>query len=270
MTSTNTLGLRIMGITLGIVVIGFTLFKGTAFVFSHKEITASPAPSALTDTPLPDIAFAPSSQTQQALPSFSPETEKQVADIVKKEAKNIGTQTKKYVSALPKDIEQPAVLNPKTLEQFINENKGQLLPDLPAGTVKISTTTGSDAIKKYLDSISPLQNKAIVPISGDTISLAFKKQQSGEDILALTPVRASIEKNFTLFKGFAVPKEAVALHTKLLQSSQALINNIGLLQAMKQDTVGGLIGLRNIADLDAVFTDISKQIVALEKKYNLK
>jgi len=202
--------------------------------------------------------------------SLSPELVKQMTEYASQKSKEVGPVTKKYVESLPKEQSKEQVLGESTIATYIDSNRGILLPELPAGTVKLSTASGKTAIKTYLDQISPAQNKKIQNITGDAIGTAFQNEQSGQDPKALTPILASITANFDLLKGIATPKEAEVLQTKLLQATQALITNIQVIQSFKQDPISGLIGLKNISALDAVYTDISAQISALEKKYNLQ
>lgn len=178
--------------------------------------------------------------------------------------------TKKYIESLPADIPKDQVLDPKNIQAFIEKNKGALLPELRPGTVKTTTSAGKKAIQAYLDKISASHNKQVVPITGDAIITALGKQQSGEDANALSPILASLEKNFSLFTSIQVPKEAISLHTKLLQGTLSLIDNVKLLQQMRQDVIAGLIGQRNLTDLNDVFSRIATQIAALERKYGIK
>jgi hypothetical protein len=39
---------------------------------------------------------------------------------------------------------------------------------------------------------------------------------------------------------------------------------------MRNDLVGGLIGQKNLADLNGVFAEVSNNILALESKYDIK
>lgn len=261
MHSTNKIGIRIAGITLALALVVFGLSKGVAFLFSQT-------PETPITTPTPTSAQLV--QPPSAAATLPPEIQQQISAYKESADKSIGEYTKKYIQSLPADSEKNEVLAPAKVEEFVNTNKEALLPELFAGTVKTTSATGKDAIVKYLDAIAPSHNPAIKPVTGEMISAALIKQQSGEDTQALVPVRASIESNLNLFKNVLAPKEAIELHTQLLQATLALMNNVTLLQNMQKDFVGGLVGQKNIADLNAVFTDVGTKIVALETKYNIK
>lgn len=259
MNTTNTLGIRIAGITLVVALLIFGLWKGSVLLFFRTESSPSPNPTA--QQPVASL-------TPQA--TIPPQLQEQVSSFSAAAQNSLGTYTKKYLDSLPPDAEKAQVLNQQQLEQFVTANKGTLLPELAPGVLKISNTSGKTAIQKYLDAISPVQNKEIHSVTGDIISAAFQKQMSGEDMQAIAPIRASIEKNIGIFQTIEAPKEAEDLHKTLLQATTSLLNNIALLQAIKSDLIGGLIGQKNIADLDPIFADIEKKIVAFETKYGIK
>ncbi|HSX24586.1 MAG TPA: hypothetical protein VLG69_01325 [Candidatus Andersenbacteria bacterium] len=261
MTSINALGVRMAIGILIITGIGFGTWKLAVLGFSHTPIEQPAA------TPIANTA---TSSSPVPIQSFSPEVLKQMAEYATKTSKNIGPQTKKYVETLPKDATQTQVLDQTALTQYVAANKGDLLQPLPAGLLKTTTASGKSAIKSYLDQISPTQNKKIQNVTGDSIATAFQNEQSGTDPKALTPILASINANFDIFKAILTPKEAEPLQTKLLQATHALVINIQAMQSFKQDPISGLIGLKNVSDLDAVYADISTQISVLEKKYNLQ
>lgn len=262
MNSINSLGIRIAGITLICVLVGFGIWKGIEIGLSQYNApvptvtpSAPPAPTAV-----PDTAGSP----------ITPQLQQEISRVVDTAQSTLTGYTKKYIESLPENTDKGKLLDPKKLEDFVNANKGVLLPELFVGTVQTTTATGKQAIQTYLDSISPTQNTAIKPVTGDTITTGLAKQASEEDPKALSPIRESIESNFNLLKQVKTPKESLGLHTKLLQATLALMNNVKLLQGMQTDFVGGLIGQKNLADLNAVFTDIGTQILALETKYNIK
>jgi hypothetical protein len=261
MTSINALGIRIAIIACISVTVLFGITKIFETAFSHTPIQ-QPSPTTQATT-LPITNPAP-------LQSLSPETLHQLANLAKQDSTKIGPETKKYVSSLPADAEQTKVLNPTTINSYVDTNKGQLLASLPSGLLKTSSSAGKTAIKTYLDAVSYTQNTKLQNITGDSIVTAFQKQESGEDVNALTPVLASVQSNYDILKAITVPKEAADIQTKILQATYALIINIQRVQTFKTDQINGLIGLKNISDLDPVFLDISTQITALEKKYNLQ
>ncbi|HLC49058.1 MAG TPA: hypothetical protein VJI96_01590 [Candidatus Andersenbacteria bacterium] len=260
MNELNRIGIRVMGIIVVVLLVIVGIWKGIALGISEYQTTKTPE---ITVSPTP-IAY-PSPET-----TLTPELQQELSTFVDTTKETLVGYTKKYVESLPTDIPKDQVLDSKKVEAFVLANQGTLLPELFAGTLQTTTKSGKQAIQTYLDAISPVQNPAIKPITGDMITEALAKQESGEDLQALVAIRASIENNFTIFKSVKAPKEATELHTKLLQATLALMNNITLLQNMKTDFIGGLIGQKNLADLNAVFTDIGTQILALETKYNIK
>ncbi len=260
MNSINTLGIRIIGITLILILVIFGVWKGTELAISKYQ-TSRTVTSTITPAPTPLV---------QVEPTLAPEVEKELSAFADTARKTLIGYTKKYVESLPVDITKAQLLEPKRIEAFVDANRGTLLPDLPAGTVQTTTKSGKSAIQAYLDEISPIQNSAIKTITGDMITSGLAKQESNEELQALAPLLLSLEDNFKIFQNIKAPQEAATFHTKLLRATQALINNVKLLQGMRNDFVGGLIGQKNLADLNAVFTDIGTQILALETKYKIK
>lgn len=272
MDSLNKMGMRMVIITLVAALIAFGAWKGIGFGISTLQKRSTPTPSVTQSLPpVTSVSPPPALQGEARQDErLSPELQQQLSGFVATTEKALGQYTKQYVESLPKDAQQEQVLDSKNLLAFIDSHKGTLLPELPKNTVQITTKTGKDAITKYLDAISPAQNPAIATITWDAVTAALNKQQTKEDLESLAPVRALVEKNYLLFGDILVPQEAVGLHTKLLQATQSMITNLKLLQEMRNDIVGGLIGQRNISDLDVVFSDIESQISALEKKYEIK
>lgn len=256
MNPTNKIGIRIMVTTLILALVLIGIWKAVEF-----GISAYKAPQATT-TPTP-IALPPES-TQD------PTIQQELSTFVDTAQESLTGYTKKYVDSLPTDITKEQVLDQKALEAFVDANRGPLLPELPAGTIQTTSAAGKKAIQTYLDSISPVQNKEIATVTGDMITEALAKQQSNEELQAIVPIRASIEKNLEIFKSVKTPQESLELHTKLIQATQSLLSSIKLLQEMRNDLVGGLIGQKNLADLNGVFTEISNNILALESKYDIK
>lgn len=264
MDSLNRLGIRIIGITAVVLLLIFGAWKGITLGISSYQMSRV---SQVSPTPLSNIQALPSTTPE---PSLTPQQAQELSTLAAKAQQTLVGYTKKYIASLPANSDKNQVLDQKALQEFVEANKGKLLPDLPAGTVKTTTSKGKKAIQKYLDSISPVQNTAIKTVTGDAIIVALEQQQSGEDLEALAPVRSLLEQNFTLFSSVETPKEALDLQIKLLQATQALVTNVKLLQDMRNDIVAGLIGQRNLTDLNAVFTDIATQISALETKYGIK
>lgn len=261
MNDLNRIGIRVMSIVVVVLIIIFGIWKGIAFGISeYRTSQTTPSPTLLPQTSPLNLSEEP----------LNPELSQQLSTLADSAQETLVGYTKQYVDSLPANSTQEQVLDQKTIEAFVDANRGSLLQDLPAGAVKISAKTGRQAIVEYLDAISSSHNSAIATVTGDMIIAALAKQEGGEDTQALVPIRTSIESNLVIFESVSAPKEAEALHTKLLQSTRALLYAVTLLQNMKSDFVGGLIGQRNLADLNMAFADISAQILALETKYNIE
>jgi hypothetical protein len=183
---------------------------------------------------------------------------------------NTDTYTGKYLASLPADLAKEQILDKARLEAFVEENKGELLPPLPAGTVKTSTASGKEAVQVYLDKISSTTNKELKLVTSTEIEAAFRASYADPKNSQLRNVRTALEKNFTILKGVEAPAEAKDLHEKLLMATQSLVTNVELLEHMSKDFVSGMIGAKNIELLGSVFQDIAGQISALEEKYGLQ
>lgn len=266
MTTINTIGLRIVGITVVIALALFGLWKGIEFGILKYKISQV---SNINETS-PSISPTPYTTSRQDVESLTPEFTNELSSLADTAQQTLVGYTKQYIESLPANAPKEQVLDQRNLQSFIDANKGTLLPELSAGTVKTTQSSGKKAIQIYLDAISASHNTTIAPITGDAIIAALNKQQGGEELEALAPIRSALEKNFSLFSSVQAPQEAVPLHTKLLQATQSLITTVKLLQEMRYDTVAGLIGQRNLTDLNAVFSDIASQILALETKYDIK
>ncbi len=257
MNSINKIGLKISLIILLSAIVLFTLWKVAALGMSWiQELRVE--------------NITPTQPSTTRSPSPTPNLEESLTTITQTAKETLIGYTKKYVDSLPVDSTKEQVLDQKALEAFVDANRGPLLPELPTGTIQTTSAAGKKAIQTYLDSISPVQNKEIATVTGDMITEALAKQQSNEELQAIVPIRASIEKNLEIFKSIKTPKESLELHTKLIQATQSLLSSIKLLQEMRNDLVGGLIGQKNLADLNGVFTEISNNILALESKYDIK
>ncbi|MEO6077634.1 MAG: hypothetical protein ABIP54_02515, partial [Candidatus Andersenbacteria bacterium] len=212
MTQTNSLGIRVVGgVIIGAIIVLGVSKLGIAG-FSYKAVTAP--------SPTPD--HAPTLPSSAPTISLTPELAQKFSDLAKNNAEKVGPETKKYVESLPKEATQTQVLGANTVSNYIDNNKGQLLQDLPTGLLKTSSSTGKATVKTYLDTISYTQNKKLQNITGDSIITAFQRQESGEDSNALAPVLASIQSNYDILKAIIAPKEAADIQTKLLQATYAL------------------------------------------------
>lgn len=182
---------------------------------------------------------------------------------------NTSTFTGKYLSSLPADLDRSQVLDKTRLSAFVEENKGEILPPLRAGTVKTSAQAGKEAVSAYLDQISSTTNPAIKLVSNSDIDVAFRTASANPSDPALKNVQAILESNYQALAKVAAPQEVVSLHTELLTATQDLAANVKLLANMSTDFVGGLIGAKNIELLGPAFQEIGEDVAALEKKYAL-
>lgn len=180
-----------------------------------------------------------------------------------------GTFTGQYLATLPTDASRDEVLNQTRLEAFVALHQGQLLTQLPAGSVIQNDQIGKAAIEAYLGAISTTKNQSLHNITSDDIAAALAAQLQN-NMQPVTTIVSNLEANVATFKSVSVPAEVVALHTKLIQATQALRDNTVTLQHINDDFVGGLIASKNIDDLGTVFADIAQQVKDLEAKYGLE
>ena len=179
------------------------------------------------------------------------------------------TFTGQYLATLPINAEREDVLNQDRLEAFVELNRGQLLPELSATAVANNTDEGKEAIEAYLNGISSSHNEQIVNVNNDDIERGLTAQLQLNPAL-MDEVVSNLAGNVAALTSISAPAEVVALHTKLIQASQALHTNVIALRQIDADFVGGLIASKNIDDLGPVFNDIAEQVVALETKYALE
>lgn len=199
---------------------------------------------------------------------LTPGPNDEVKPLTGSKVQNPQTYTDRYLATLPDDIPREEILSQARLEEFINSNKGEALPNIPTSDIKTSTDSGKQAVSAYLDNISPAHNKELVSVTSDDINKAFEAQLS--DPSALKNILASLEKNVATLKTISTPTETRDLHQKYTAASQALADNVKILVNMKDDFVGGLLAAKRIEELGPVFVDLGKQIEALETKYSLK
>lgn len=181
------------------------------------------------------------------------------------QVKDISTFTGKYLASLPEDTPREEVLSKEKLEAFVNVNKGELLPTLPAGLIKTSKETGQAETRAYLDQVSPAQNAKLHIVSNEEIEKAWRAAYVNNQPEAINEVITKLLANARTLEAVAAPKNLVELHTKLIAASHALVNNAERLRDMNRDFVGGLIGAKNIEDLAPVFQEIEAEIDRLDK-----
>lgn len=177
--------------------------------------------------------------------------------------------TTQYFSTLPEGVLQSDVANQERLTAFVDQSTTPLLPDLATITVITSPEEGSDAVRQYLETISSSHNNEVSAISSTDIEAAFSNTDSQIVTEQLSAIISQLNQNLSIFKNTPVPAEAANLHKKLIASTQTLTESVALMQNMRQDFIGGLIGIRQVEKLATPFQEISAEIVALENKYSL-
>lgn len=252
MASVNRLGILVVIITITIVAALYGAWQGIKRVIALNNPTPSVQPSS---SPTPSPSPAPTGTFPSGL----------TQELIKN-----GLYTSKYLATLPKDLPKDQVLDKTRIEAFINENKGELLPTIDDSQIKTTTASGKDAIKNYLDAISSSANNDIKSITSEEIDTAYKTYYADpQHSTALSDIQTILEHNLSTLKNTAVPAEVAPIHKKLLAATQALINNVMLLQVAPKDLVGGLIGAKNIESLGPVFASIAQDITTLQQKYGL-
>ncbi len=177
------------------------------------------------------------------------------------------TETGKYLSGLPRDIDQAEIMSEDNITAYINENAGELLPTISDTDIKTENTTGAEAIKAYLDSISATHNKDLTAVSSSDIEEAFARQLVDPD--QMKNMLLALRQNVLVLKSISAPEEVVDLHKKYIAASTALADAVEMMTEMPGDLVKGLIGAKKIGDLADVFNEIEQAVTALETKYNL-
>lgn len=295
MNRTNRLGLMVVLITaIGLVVL-YGLYWGASHLLKQKiqDISQQPTVSILPaadqdDDGLsdlvenvyktkPDVADTDNDGVKDGQevaegrnPAVAGPNDK-LADVpLASEVLNTDTYTGKYLATLPADLAREQILDKTRVEAFVEENRGELLPPLPAGTIKTSTASGKEAIQAYLDTISSTTNPKLKLVASSQIEEAFRASSADPANSSIRDVKKSLESNFIELAAIEAPVEVAALHEKLLKATQALVTNVGLLENMSKDFVGGVIGAKNIELLGGEFNDIASKIGALEQQYGLE
>jgi hypothetical protein len=301
MNSLNALGLKVAGITAGALAVVFGLYWGVRTIFFSPEEPAQLAQRDTTSTtPLVDSDGDGLPDTYEAMYQTDPTRPDTDSDGVSDRAEieagtdptipgpndgikpptgeealssgqvaGIQTYTQQYLATLPTDAAREDVLDQTRLEAFVEENRGELLPTLPAGTVQTTTQAGSAAIQTYLDTISAVHNKQLHQITNDTIEAAFNAQlQLNRE--PMNTIVTQLEQNVKVLKTIPAPLEVADMHEKLIRATQALHVNTTGLRDIDQDFVGGLIATKNIDSLGAIFQEIATSVKELETKYGLE
>jgi hypothetical protein len=301
MASLNRLGIMVAGSTAAVVIVIYGMYIGiTHLIFKPTpskapvQAAASPIPSAdnyAIDTDndgVPDLVenvyhtnphkadtdgdgTNDGEEIAKGRDPLKPGPNDLVQDVATgNDLPNPNTYTAKYLATLPTNLARDQVLNKDRIQAFIEQNKGSILPELPAGMIQTSTATGKQAIQDYIDAISSTHNTAIKDVSSSDIEGAYKAYYSNPTTSsALKDIGTVLENNVAALKKVSAPQEAAAIHAKLVAASQALVDNVKLLEGTPTDFVGGLIGAKKIEDLGPIFQSISDDISTLEKKYKL-
>ena len=302
MASINRLGLLVVGITTLAVVLVFGIIVGVRVLLTKTE---PPAPSVVPTVavPTPTTKARPQDSDGDGLsddiepiyqtnPSVA-DTDgdgtsdgdeikvlrdplipgpKDTIDSLSENAKakiDPATYTGRYLATLPAEATRQDVLSRGKLEAFVEQARLPLLPDVASSDVKTTSDSGKDAVERYLNSISSAQNSNLVAVSSDDITEAFRQAYGQNQPEALAAIVTTLQSNVSVLKTVATPAETKDLHTMFIAASQALLDNVKLIQNMKADFVGGLVGAKNIEELGTTFTDIGVEISDLEIKYSL-
>lgn len=233
MNSLNKLGLTVALVTALVLIVLFGAWWGIKKYWFEKPTLAEQVAQA-TPMPTSEIQFG-SLPSPQALSQTGP-------------------WTQKYLASQPVDI-----------TEFVNVNKGQLLPALPEGVIKISAATGEEATKKYLEHVSPATNPQLHAVTLAEIESAWRLAYQNNQPETINDLVQKLLENVKTLEAIEAPAQQATLHTKLVAASHALVNNTELLRDMKSDWVGGLIGAKNIDELGAVFKGIESEVNALNK-----
>ena len=301
MNQTNKLGIYVVFITAVLVIAIVGIYMATKYVLSDRSTTSTPTatPTSLTEAStriasedtdsdkLPDLI----ENLYRTLPN-NPDTDGDgtldgeeiplqrdptitgpndtLLDVsATGEVTGVGTYTQKYLATLPSNLDQEDLLTSARLEAFVEEYKGQLLPEIPVSTIKTTTASGEEAVSSYIAAISSVTNIQISAVTSAEIEEAHRLSYSGNQPQPLQDIVIKLENNVKVLQQVAVPAEAVQPHRQLLAASQSLASNVKLLQNMKTDFVGGLIGAKNIELLGPVFEQIANDIGTLKDKYQI-
>jgi hypothetical protein len=183
----------------------------------------------------------------------------------------LDTYTGRYLALLPSDASRDQVLNKEKLSEFVETERGELLPTIEV-LQRLPTGQPQDigAIQTYLEAISSTHNQDISAITNEDIEAAYRLHYSHGQPDLMNALIDKLSKNVETLQTIPSPEETIELHRKLNAASQSLLNNVKLLQNMPNDFVGGLIGAKNIEDLGTIFSEIAAAVQILEEKYSLQ
>lgn len=302
MNQTNKLGMYVAGVTAVLVIAIASIYFGVRFLLSERNaLTRTPTTS---PTPTPDVStfIAGEDSDNDELPDLvenlyrtlpnNPDTDADGTSDGEEislqrdptiaapndsllevsasgQVTGAGTYTQKYLATLPDDLSQDDVLSSTRLEAFVEEYKGSLLPDVPVSSIKTNAATGKEAIGAYISAISSTSNTQITPVTSAEIEEAHRLAYSSNQPQPLRDILTKLEANVSALQQIEVPQEAVLIHQELVAASQALVNNVKLLENMQKDFVGGLIGAKNIELLSPIFAQIANDTGTLKEKYQI-
>lgn len=301
MASINRLGIIVAAVSALTVLLIFGIIAGVRTLISTQEpesevtnsVVATPAPEQLvattdsdsdgladeiepiyrTDPNNPDTDRDGTSDGDELLQLRDPITagpEDTLAALNEVGEIDTSTYTGRYIATFTPDASQAEVLSSERLEAFIEQERQTLAPSALTPQVQTTTETGAAAIETYLAAIASSHNDEIVAVTSEDITEALRIYLAERDRAPLDTVVQNLESNLAVLQDIQAPEEAAELHGQLLAASEALLENTKLLQSMKEDFVGGLVGAKNIEEIGAEFNDIADQITALETKYGLE
>lgn len=235
MTSLNKLGLVVVTITVVVLVVISAAWAGVRKLWLQEEVAPTSATSVI-----PELQQFGNLPSPDALPQTGP-------------------WTQKYLDSLPADTPADQIYAPERLTQFVEANKGTLLPTLPEGVVKTKTDSSPEAKKRYAEAISPATNPSLHTVTTAEIEAAWRSAYENSQPETINDLIQKLLENVKTLEAIEAPAGLKDLHTKIISASHALVNNVELMRDMNQDPVGGLIGARNIEDLTEVFQEIDRE-----------
>lgn len=298
-SSVNRLGVIVAVISALAVLLVFGIIIGVRALFSNREVAVTPTPLPVTvagqqvtspdsdndgltddvesiyrtDPNNPDTDTDGTNDGDELLQLRDPITagpNDTLADINEAGDIDTSTYTGRYLATLPKDASQAEVLSSDRLQTFINKERGATAIEAFTPTIKTTTDSDAEAVETYLNEISASHNTEIAAVTSDDITNAFTVYLQQRDSQDLDDIAEKLDSNLKLLRAVPAPAEAADLHKTLLAASQALLENVKLLQGITDDFIGGLVGAKNIEELGTTFQGIADQVSDLETTYNLQ
>lgn len=289
----NKLGLVVAGVTAAVVIASFGIYRGIKSVFFSQEVSPSPStlisptPALQTSEPLTsdtdnDGLLDIIEQLYRTDPQKSDTDNDGVSDSEELSAgedprgnapgatpvPNLGKYTEEYLSAFPDNATREEIFDKTKIGAFVDKKRSAHMFDGAKEAISLSADEGKETVAAYLDTISATHNDAITSVTIEDISKALAQASSGNQD-SIDAIINSLTKNLAIFRSASAPKEAEALHRKLLGTTASLLENTKLLKNIKGDYIGSLIGAKNIEEVGTLFAVVASDIKTLEEKYEL-